>query len=150
LAYAFWLIRLPSIRARKVTKRLRVSSVIAETVENACNLWDSIPALQFTRPSEFVAQLDKITTAAIYAVYCASEDDNLKQNLFTYITEWQFISPQTTGHDLHALGLPPGPHYKAILTELRLAWLDGQITSSEEEAKLLDRLLADLPDKEHK
>jgi len=145
LAYTFWLMRVPSLRAHKVTKRLRAPSVIAETVANASNLWENIPALQNTRPSDFVAQLEKITPAAIYAVYCAVEDDHIKQNMLTYITNWQFMAPKTTGHDLNAIGLPPGPHFKTILTELRRAWLDGQITNSEDEAQLLKQLIADLP-----
>jgi hypothetical protein len=36
--------------------------------------------------------------------------------------------------------LPPGPHYKEILTRLRQAWLDGEVNSPEAEAALLDQL----------
>lgn len=146
LAYSLWLMRLPILRARKVTKRLRVSSLIAETVLDACQLWAKVPNLVGAKPSEFVAELDKATNAAIFAVYIASDNDTIKLNLLTYISDWQDISQKTTGHDLQARGLPPGPHYKVILRQLRNAWLDGEVSSLEEEIKLLEKLIEKLPE----
>ncbi|HBY07023.1 MAG TPA: hypothetical protein DEH22_04290 [Chloroflexi bacterium] len=146
LDYTFWLMRLPAARSRKVAKRLRVTRTIAETVQNACELWQSLPVLEGLPPSEIVAQLDKVTPAAIYAVYCASENQTLRENILKYITIWRYIEPQTSGHDLRARGLPPGPHYKQILTRLRQAWLDKKVTSAAEETALLDQLIAALPE----
>lgn len=53
------------------------------------------------------------------------------------------VRPFSTGHDLKALGLPPGRHYKRILEDLRDARLEGQIKSEEEEAMLRERLVAE-------
>jgi tRNA nucleotidyltransferase (CCA-adding enzyme) len=141
LAYTLWLMRLPAPRARKVTKRLRVPSVISGTVQDACRLWANLPSLINTKPSELVAYLEKVSEAAIYAVYRATDNDEAKNNLYTYITDWQFVSQKATGNDLKALGVPPGPHYKEILTQLRNAWLDGEIASSKDEEYLMDRLI---------
>lgn len=149
LTYTLWLMRLPAPKARKVTKRLRVARVIAETVQNACELWQNLPNLPGFNPSDLVEQFDKINTAALYAVYSASDDENLRQNIYAYITTWQFIKPQTTGDDLRARGLPPGPHYKEILTHLRQAWLDGAVNSPETEVALLDQLIEDLANSKH-
>jgi len=144
LSYTLWLIRLPAHRARKVTKRLRVSSVIAETVQDASNLWADLPSLVNIQPSQFVARLEKASATAIYAVYCASDNDEIKKNIHSYITDWQFVSQKTTGHDLQARNLPPGPHYRELLSQLRNAWLDGGIATPEEEINLLDRLIEEL------
>ncbi|MFN2151117.1 MAG: CBS domain-containing protein [Anaerolineales bacterium] len=140
LAYTLWLMRLPAPKARKVAKRLRVARVIAETVQNSCELWQKLPVSPDARPSELVELFDKVTPAALYAVYSASNDEELCQNIYAYITTWRQIKPQNTGDDLQARDLPPGPHYKEILTRLRQAWLDGEVNSPEAEAALLDQL----------
>ena len=53
------------------------------------------------------------------------------------------MTPGLDGHDLRARGLPPGPIYRHILEALRDAWLDGKITTEEEEAAMLDQLIAE-------
>jgi hypothetical protein len=58
-----------------------------------------------------------------------------------YSTEWRKITPTITGHDLVEKGLPRGPRYRQVLGTLRAAWLDGKVTSPEEEAELLDELI---------
>jgi tRNA nucleotidyltransferase (CCA-adding enzyme) len=146
LAYTLWLMRLPAPRARKVTKRLRVSSVIAGSVQDACHLWADLPALEHVKPSVFTSRLDKASAPAIYAVYLACENGETKHNLLVYIRDWQYVSQKNTGHDLQARGLPPGPHYKDILTQLRNAWLDGEVTSEEEEANLLVQIVKEIGD----
>ena len=56
------------------------------------------------------------------------------------------VRPYTTGEELRALGVPPGPAYRAVLESLRAAWLDGKITSKSEEQVMLRQLLAQYPD----
>ncbi len=55
--------------------------------------------------------------------------------------EWRWVRPHTTGEDLKALGLPPGPRYKTLLDQLRAARLDGEVSTAEQEHALLLRLL---------
>jgi tRNA nucleotidyltransferase (CCA-adding enzyme) len=133
--------RLPALRARKVTKRLRVARLIAENVQAASQLWADLPAISEAQPSAFTMRLDKVPRAATYAVYCATDDQAIRNKLHTYITDWCFITPQTTGHDLHERGLPPGPQYSEILILLRQAWLDGEVRTSEDEIALLEKLI---------
>jgi len=147
LAYAVWLIRLPANRARKVTKRLRVSSTIAETVQSACSLWVDLPSMAGTKPSIFTARLDKVSTVAIYSFYCACDNYDIKTKILTYITEWQYVTQKTTGYDLEARRLPPGPIYKEILTRLRNAWLDGEVLTTEDESALLENLMGEISDR---
>jgi tRNA nucleotidyltransferase (CCA-adding enzyme) len=70
-------------------------------------------------------------------------DQNLRNAIINYITQWSKIEPQTTGDDLRAMGLRPSPAYGRILKTLRDAWLDGKITSVEEEQTLLKQLIAE-------
>ncbi|HIE58055.1 MAG TPA: CBS domain-containing protein [Anaerolineales bacterium] len=141
LAYALWLIRLPAPRSREVLKRLHPSSVIARTTHQAAQLWDEITALKNARPSQIANRLDSVPPAAIYAVYYACEDADLRRALRDYSTTWKQITPHTRGEDLQARGLPPGPRYREILSTLRNAWLDGEITSEAEEQAMLEQLV---------
>jgi tRNA nucleotidyltransferase (CCA-adding enzyme) len=59
----------------------------------------------------------------------------------SYLARWRHLKPHTTGHDLQALGIQPGAEYQRLLTELRRAWLDGEIHSEAEERLYLARLL---------
>ena len=58
---------------------------------------------------------------------------------------WRKIKPVTDGEDLQKLGIPAGPLYKNILASLRSAWLDGEISSVEQEREYLRKLLEQLP-----
>jgi tRNA nucleotidyltransferase (CCA-adding enzyme) len=146
LAYSLWLARLPAKRSQRVTKRLRVPSVIAETVQNACHLWADLPSLKDKNPSIWTSRLEKVPVAAIYTVYCACDNPDDQRRLSTYITDWRHVSQKTTGHDLEACGLPPGPIYREILTQLRNAWLDGQVITYEDELSLLKHLVDEASD----
>jgi tRNA nucleotidyltransferase (CCA-adding enzyme) len=55
--------------------------------------------------------------------------------------DWRWVRPASTGDDLRALGLPPGPRYREILAQLRAAWLDREIESFEAEQVLLQTLI---------
>jgi poly(A) polymerase len=50
-------------------------------------------------------------------------------------------APLLDGRDLIGHGLEPGPHFAAILEQVRDAQLNGQINSSDEALALVDRLL---------
>ena len=48
-----------------------------------------------------------------------------------------------TGVDLREKGLDPGPRYSDILTSIRNAWLDEDISTKKDEKDLLKSLLAE-------
>ena len=49
--------------------------------------------------------------------------------------------PHTTGEALKGMGVPLGPRIGEILWRLRAAWLDGEVSSIDEEHKFLNRLI---------
>ncbi len=51
------------------------------------------------------------------------------------------VKPFTNGEDLLQRGLKPGPNYKWILSRLRAAWLNEEITTVEQELLLLETVL---------
>ena len=144
LGYVLWLIRLSEGDAKAVMRRLKLPANLVRVLMEACHLWRIRSELTYALPSIFVANLDKVSPLALYALYIASMDDALMEKLMTYKTKWQFITPHVDGNDLKSLGIRPGPVYREILGKLRAAWLDGEISTLDEENELLSQLVHDL------
>jgi tRNA nucleotidyltransferase (CCA-adding enzyme) len=142
LAYCLLLLRLPPEEAKAVAKSLKFSSRQISHIESASALWHNLPELSAARPGKVVAFLDEVTTMALYAVYFSCEDFVIRDNFEKYITNWKYVTPNTDGTDLKALGLAPGPVFRTILERLRSAWLDGEITDQQAESALLHELLS--------
>lgn len=141
LAYIFWLIRLPAARAASVAERLKLPVALVKTLHSACALWAEQDELVCMSPSRLVARLDDQPMRAVYALFLATADVELRQMLRSFVSKWRKVAQHTTGDDLRKLGLSPGPQYRHILGALRDAWLDGNISSLEEEKALLNELV---------
>ncbi len=142
LLYLLWMLRLAPGHAASLMARLKFTAEMRKLVQSAVELWGELPALAGQKPSVITARLDDAPLPALVGVYIASESEQVRGALITYLTRWRKISPHTDGHALRARGLPPGPRYKEILQELRSAWLDGEIQSEEQEQLRLELLLA--------
>jgi tRNA nucleotidyltransferase (CCA-adding enzyme) len=141
LAYSLWLIRLSSDSARAILNQLVYPRNIAEQILAAGEVWQALQGLQGLSPSQITAKLDPKPQLAILAAYLASEDPASRELLERYYQEWRDLEPTLSGHDLRAIGLPPGPEYQQILSRLRQAWLDGEVTNPDQEEELLESLL---------
>lgn len=144
LAYMIWFIRLPDDSARSVLTRLKIPHNLAANVLASTALWRRLPELVGATPSQVVQSLEEVPLLAIYCVYLASDELVQKDLLEMYVREWRMVSPTISGDHLLALGLRPGPEYRQILGALRNAWLDGQISSKEEENLLLNQLITQI------
>jgi len=144
LAYVIWLIRLSSDQARSAAKRLKLSADLVRAVQSACQLWQECSKLSKATPSGAVSILDEAHPLARYALYLAAPDNKVKESIYHYINDWKKVAPEIDGHYLKELGIQPGPVYRTILGKLRSAWLDGLITSAEEEKILLEKILHQL------
>lgn len=138
VGYCLWLLDLspPAIEAAQT--RLTFPLSVLTSLREAARLRVDLPALSGAAPSKWVERLRGVPLSAIYVVYLTSHEPALQ----TYAAQWQHIHPHTDGDTLKALGLPPGPTYKKILLRLHAAWLDGEVTSAQQEKALLEKLLA--------
>jgi tRNA nucleotidyltransferase (CCA-adding enzyme) len=143
IAYILWLLRTPINQQKAILGRLKFPHTQAEDIYAASRLWHDLPSLASRLPSAIVARMDEAPLPAIYANYIAVQDTRTRNIIRDYLLRWRKITPITTGYDLQALGISPGPIYRHILGTLRKAWLDGSVTKAEEETELLNRLLID-------
>lgn len=136
--------RLSTDDAVAVCDRLHLSSVEKGDILEANRLGRELPGLaKSALPSELVSQMDGSRAGALVATWLAIEYVKVRDAIDHYLAEWRKITPNTDGDILRNLGLPPGPAYRQILWNLRAAWIDGSISSPEEEERLLQRLIVE-------
>jgi len=142
LGYCYWLEDLSEDHLAEVSARLRLPARVVSAVLDTGKLRRLLPGLKNMNPSQVVRELKGFSRLALPAVYQSPEDPALREPLRLYMTRYLHVKPLTTGDDLRARGLAPSPEFQKILNALRDAWLDGSVTSAEEEAALLEQLLS--------
>ncbi len=143
--YMLWFLRLEENDLAQVISRLKLSLLWAKEIQAANHLFRITMDYKKLSPSQATCFLDNYPLIAIYVVKQATTDLRLKKMLDNYLSRWRLQEPGIDGHALRKMGIPPGPDYSKILSELRNAWLDGKISNSDEENSYLQVILAGLP-----
>ena len=97
------------------------------------------------RASQVVQRLEECSLPTLALAYVVGEQDLARAHIARYVGQLRHVRPSADGETLRARGLPPGPAYRAILRELRAAWLDGEVRNAAEESAWLERRLASEP-----
>jgi tRNA nucleotidyltransferase (CCA-adding enzyme) len=137
VGWLLWLLDSPAEVVEFLARRLHFSSALSQACTSIIQLKKDLPALQESNPSVWAFHLEKIPPIAVFTLWRVSNNPALKE----FLVNWRHIKPKTTGGDLKARGLAPGPRYTEILTKLRAAWLDGEVENDADEQALLDALL---------
>ena len=138
IGYMLWLMDLLEDDIMSIGQRLNFTSDLTYSVWAVSQLKKSLPFLVGSSPSVWTYALEKLPLLSIYVVYLVAREDAL----LDFLSIWRHVKPHTTGNDLKARGLQPGPQFGKILQEIRSAWLDGVLSSKTEEDVLLEKLLA--------
>ena len=139
--WLLWLMHLTDQEIEFLNERLHFKADLLKILRSAAVLESNLTALVGLKPSQVVELLEGYSIKALEVVSIAGQDEEIKSTLTKYLSEWWSVKPKTSGHDLKRRGVPPGPKYNEILRRLRAAWLDGEITTEEEEKKMLDEML---------
>lgn len=143
LRWAAWLLPLTPSALNEVIAHLRLSTRAAEIVQQAAHAYLGIGGLPGeVRMSELHEWLGQIDRDPLRLAISLCDHEPLQKQLEEYLRRRETLKPATTGEDLKALGLPPGPRYREILGRLQNAYLDGEIASLEEERALLEKIVA--------
>jgi tRNA nucleotidyltransferase (CCA-adding enzyme) len=128
-----------------ILERLNLPKRESQNILAARQAADRLAVLpQDASPSRVADLLEDVPETALVGAVLQSEG-LVRDRLERYLAEWRTIQPETDGSMLRLRGLPPGPRYREILHALRSARLDGRISTAEDEAQMLNTLLADLP-----
>ena len=140
--YILLLCRLLPQDLREVIKRLRFRSNTQQILQAANTLWHQQDNISRLSPGEFTEKLEKFPLIALLVISKLTQDDLFIDKINKYIDKWRKIKIFTNGEDLKNLGIPPGPIYRQLLKKLRVAKINGEITSKQSESKLLHQLIA--------
>ena len=93
------------------------------------------------RPSAIYRLLQPYPARVLVVAWIAADRKRQRNRLLRYQTEWRLVETEITGNTLKAMGLKPSPLFGRLLGTLRDARLDGRVSTREEEAALLEKLL---------
>jgi tRNA nucleotidyltransferase (CCA-adding enzyme) len=133
---------------RPICKRLRTPAIITDSSIKAQKALKSIPKYRNKKPSEITEYFDTLSQHILFIIYATTDDEEIKDIIYKYITHWMKVKPFTNGEDLRKMGIPPGPTYKKILSRLRKAWLDQEILNIDHEHILLDEVISSINENE--
>jgi len=96
------------------------------------------------RPSQACDLFSGLSWPAILYIMAKTENQALAQAGAAFLTSYIKLQPLVNGLDLLALGWLPGPGMKDILEQLRLARLDGLVTTRADELAWAEKALNEL------
>lgn len=136
-----WLLGLQQKEIRALAKRLHFTADLLKWCLSASTLYESVDSFPGYRPSECVKLLDKLPEESVRVVSSCVPRGDVRSMLQMFLTKWRYVMPHATGEMLMTMGVPFGPRIGEIHWRLRVAWLDGEISSIEEEREFLNRLM---------
>ncbi len=129
---------------RAVTQRLRMPRSEAEDLERLPSLRRDLDRLVTLRqPSRICRLLELYPTQLLATAWVADRRRGVRARLVRFQSDYRNVTPILTGEDLKAMGLRPGPIFGQLLSTLRDARLDGQVTTREDEEALVRKLLTE-------
>lgn len=125
-------------------RRLHCPNHDARLLHEVARLREMLGQLQATvmLPSTIDALLSPFSREARFVISVLTDSEVVRQRLDLYERTLATMTPRIDGHFLRSLGAPPGPIYGEILSRVRSAVLDGQVTTLEEEQALAKSLVA--------
>lgn len=135
--------RLSPADAEAVALRLALSKRHRQALEGAAALAHLLPWLSRgdPRPSQVVERLEPYSLPAVEAWALAAPQAGARETLGRYLGEWRYVKPSLDGRALEHLGVRRGARMGDILRLLKVARLDGQAGSREEEVQLVRSVL---------
>jgi tRNA nucleotidyltransferase (CCA-adding enzyme) len=86
------------------------------------------------RPSDIYRQLQAWDLPSLLLLL--DGDRPSRRKVWRYLTDWRSAQPVLNGNDLAGLGYKPGKQFKAILNDLLMAQLDGQLEGADRAAAI--------------
>jgi tRNA nucleotidyltransferase (CCA-adding enzyme) len=74
-------------------------------------------------------------------VLAKTSSDVAQHQIVAYLDTYRFVKPRLSGHDLHAMGLIPGPRFRQVLDRVLEARLNGAVPNDAEDRALVQQLM---------
>ena len=133
---------LPAERADAFRERIGATKRQSQVMRAVVRLHEAEPRLATAeRPSRVSRVVGVAPREAVEAASIAAANPAVRRNLARYLDASRRRSP-LDGHDLLALGVPPGPAVGGMLTTLRNAVLDGAVRTRAQAERFVREQLA--------
>lgn len=96
------------------------------------------------RPSDIYRVLQPFRPEELLFMMGRAQNEEVRRAISHYFHRYRHVQTELRGRDLKALGVPPGPIYRAILDELLDARLNGVVKNRQEEMACMFSLHPDL------
>lgn len=133
----------PSAILRAIAAAWRLSNEEQRQIASALRLWPLLASARQRRWSELqpavtdrdveiaVDVAEAVVRSGWRPAYDLQSIDRVRE-ILSWPESRRDPPPLLTGADLKRLGIPPGPAYRGILAEIRVAQLDGELTTPEQ------------------
>jgi tRNA nucleotidyltransferase (CCA-adding enzyme) len=137
--------RMTAKAVEELTQRLQVSSDVAGLVRQMPRLREVEARLRTTglMRSDVYHALEGFDADALGVLWVATSNSQVRAHLAKYQSSLQCMEPAIDGYDLQAMGVKPGPIYRALLAAVRDARLNGEVTSRAGELAVVRRILTE-------
>jgi len=128
---------------RKVTSYLGLDKQQSQTLINS--------EVQIRKAQRIICKKD-ISASAIYSIldscneyaiaiaFLIADSSIAKNRIKRYVNDWKKRKLLLNGNDLKKMGLKPGPEFQKILSGLRLAQIDGKISTRRQAQQFVSRM----------
>ncbi len=143
--YLYWMLFLYRLDLSAITlliERLLMPRKLSDSASLLPGLPEALLTLaEAERPSEITAQLEALPLQVQAVAWLVGDDSALRTHLENYARKWRHVQPELTGKDLKEMGLKPGAQFRDLFNTLRIARLDGKITTRAEEIALVQIIM---------
>lgn len=118
----------PVQERERVARNLDLPLTAQKRLAQLADFESELHQLSALTVSQMCQQLDSYEREFLYGVMMRQRSE-IKKILWTYLHHWSTLTPPLNGQDLQQLGYTPGREFRRILSQLRSAFLDQEITN---------------------
>jgi tRNA nucleotidyltransferase (CCA-adding enzyme) len=126
----------------RIAQRLKVTRATAQTLHETHEIKSRQKGLSLEplKPSAIYRLLHGFSEDAVRANLLASASEKACRNITLYLDKLRYVKTLLHGEELIAFGIKQGPSIKTILGQLLEARLDGEVSTREDEVRLLRQI----------
>ena len=140
LAYALWFAKFSELQINEIQQRLGFSVRLYNSLLDTAKILGRIEVAPPSDPFGWACLLEESDPVCWYVCWIYTKDPRMEM----FVKTWRHISPITDGNALIKRGLRPGPYFQDILSSLKKARLNSDVTTDAEEITMLEKLIREL------